>query len=74
MQQVFDDCEVGAIPPLRHWKDLEVLIDRSLQVEGPILFQAATHQDAVRLNFSDWYEMVHPQVATFRYHPEPVEA
>ena len=65
MEKFFTDCEVGAIPPLRHWKDVVVLMDRSLNVEGQILFQAGTHADAVRLNFRDWYEMVNPQVATF---------
>jgi Ala-tRNA(Pro) deacylase len=65
MEQYFNDCEVGAIPALRHWQDVNVLMDRSLTVEGSILFQAGTHADAVRLNFPDWYEMVKPQVATF---------
>ena len=65
MEKFFTDCEVGAIPPLRHWKDVGVLMDRSLNVEGDFLFQAGTHADAVRLNFRDWYEMVNPQVATF---------
>ncbi len=71
MEKFFTGCEVGAIPALRHWKDVDVLMDRSLQVEGDILFQAGTHADAVRLNFRDWYEMVNPQVATFG---EPAEA
>jgi Ala-tRNA(Pro) deacylase len=65
MEKYFTDCEVGAIPPLRHWKDVAVLMDRSLNIEGQILFQAGTHADAVRLNFRDWYELVNPQVATF---------
>jgi Ala-tRNA(Pro) deacylase len=65
MAKYFTDCEVGAVPALRHWKDVEVLMDRSLKVEGDILFQAGTHQDAVRLNFRDWYELVGPQVASF---------
>jgi Ala-tRNA(Pro) deacylase len=65
MERYFTDCEVGAIPALRHWKDVNVLLDRSLTADGKILFQAGTHADAVRLNFRDWYEMVNPQVATF---------
>ena len=65
MEKFFTDCEVGAIPPLRHWQDVGVLMDRSLNVEGDILFQAGTLADAARLNFRDWYEMVNPQVATF---------
>jgi Ala-tRNA(Pro) deacylase len=65
METYFTDCEVGAIPAVRHWKNVDVLMDRSLIVEGPIVLQAGTHADVVRLNFRDWYEMVNPQVATF---------
>lgn len=71
MERFFADCELGAVPPLRHWRGVDVLMDRSFNVEGDILFQAGTHQDAVRLNFRDWYELVNPQVATFS---EPAEA
>jgi Ala-tRNA(Pro) deacylase len=71
MGKYFTDCEVGAVPALRHWKDVDVVMDRSLNVEGNILLQAGTHADAVRLNFRDWYEMVNPQVATFS---EPAES
>ena len=64
----------GAVPPLRHWRDVDVLVDRLLPVEGDILFQAGTHEDAVRLRFHDWYEMVKPQVATFSEPAELVHA
>jgi Ala-tRNA(Pro) deacylase len=74
MEKYFTDCEVGAIPALRHWKDVDVLMDRSLNVDGKILFQAGTHADAVRLNFRDWYEMVNPQVAAFSDPAEPAHA
>ncbi len=70
LEKFFTDCEVGAIPALRHWQAVQVLMDRSLTVEGDILFRAGTHADAVRLNFRDWYELVKPQVATFS---EPAE-
>jgi Ala-tRNA(Pro) deacylase len=65
MEKFFTDCEVGAVPPLRHWKDVAVLMDRSLKVEGDILFQAGTHTDAIRLSFRNWYEMVDPRTAAF---------
>jgi Ala-tRNA(Pro) deacylase len=63
MEKCFTDVELGAIPPLRHWKNVPVIMDRALNAEGDILFQAGTHHDAVRLNFQDWYELVRPQVA-----------
>jgi Ala-tRNA(Pro) deacylase len=74
MAMYFRDCEVGAVPPLRHWPGVAVLMDRSLDVEGPILFQAGTHEDAVRLNFRDWFELVRPQVASFSEPAEPALA
>ena len=57
IKRFFIDCEPGAVPPLRHWKDIDVLMYRSLNLDGKILF-AVTHQDAVRLYFRDWYEIV----------------
>lgn len=73
MERFFQDCELGAVPPLRHWKDVEVLMDESLNVTGDILFQAGTHEDAVRLRFGDWYDLVLPRVADFS-EPEAVRA
>jgi Ala-tRNA(Pro) deacylase len=74
MEEVFGDCEVGAIPPLRHWEGVDLLMDRSLQVAGDILFQAGTHEDAIRVRFRDWSELVRPQVATFSEPAEPAPA
>jgi Ala-tRNA(Pro) deacylase len=65
IEKSFSDCEVGAVPPLRHWKDVDVLMDASMQIEGEILFQAGTHRDAVRLRFEDWFQIVNPRVGNF---------
>jgi Ala-tRNA(Pro) deacylase len=74
IEKYFSDCEVGAIPALRHWQNVDVLMDRSLAVDGKILIQAGTHEDAVRLNYRDWFELVQPQVATFTEPAEPALA
>jgi len=74
MATVFNDVEPGAIPPLRHWENVKVLLDHSMIVDGDILFQAGTHEDAIRLNFRDWYELAHPEVATLSVAGEPVQA
>jgi Ala-tRNA(Pro) deacylase len=65
LEQYFSDCEVGAIPALRHWPNVEVLMDASMQVRGDIVFQAGTHCDAVRLDFQDWFDLVKPRVERF---------
>jgi Ala-tRNA(Pro) deacylase len=65
MEKVFAGSEAGAIPALRNWPGVDVLMDASMQVSGDILFQAGTHADAVRLRFEDWYRIVNPRVEQF---------
>ena len=65
MHQLFTDCETGAIPPLRHWKDVEVIMDASMRSTGDFVFQAGTHEDVIRLRFQDWFGLVKPLVASF---------
>jgi len=65
MDRIFTDCETGAIPPLRHWRDVAVLMDASLSNARELVFQAGTHEDAIRLRFQDWLSLVHPRVEFF---------
>jgi Ala-tRNA(Pro) deacylase len=62
MAQFFTDCEPGAIPALRHWGGVDVIMDANLQVKGDILIQGGTHRDAIRMRFDDWFGMVNPRV------------
>jgi Ala-tRNA(Pro) deacylase len=62
LQEWFDDCEVGAIPALRHWKGVEVIADANLETDGDILIVGGTHRDAVRMRFDDWFSMVRPRI------------
>lgn len=65
MAQVFTDCETGAIPPLRRWKDVPVLMDASMSNAAELVFQAGTHEDAIRLQLEDWLALVNPRVEFF---------
>ncbi len=65
MSQVFAEVETGAIPPLPHWKNVQVLMDNTMHVDGEILFQAGTHRDCMLLRFQDWFRVVEPRVASF---------
>jgi Ala-tRNA(Pro) deacylase len=62
MQAWFDDCEVGALPALRHWRGVEMVADGNLETEGDILILGGTHRDAVRMKFDDWFAVVEPRV------------
>jgi Ala-tRNA(Pro) deacylase len=72
--QLFPDCEVGAIPPLRHWPGIEVIMDGTLRCGGAIVFQGGTHSDAVQLRFDDWFQMVQPRVEAFSEPADTCEA
>ena len=62
MDRIFTDVETGAIPALRHWKDVEVLMDPAMRVEGDIVLHGGTHQDVIRLQYEDWFALVGPRV------------
>jgi Ala-tRNA(Pro) deacylase len=61
----FPDCEVGAVPPLKHWEGVEICMDRSMAHFGEFLFQAGTHEDAILMQFKDWLKLVEPRAADF---------
>jgi Ala-tRNA(Pro) deacylase len=59
-------CEVGAIPPLPHWEGMRMLADSSMmENQGPILFQAGTHEDAIEMTGADWRRIAHPTGGRF---------
>ncbi len=65
MDRIFVDVETGAIPALRHWKGVEVIMDETLRTDGEIVILGGTHQDTVQLSFNDWYAMVQPRIGMF---------
>jgi Ala-tRNA(Pro) deacylase len=72
MARVFTHCEPGAIPALDCAADVPVWMDNSMCVEGDIVMQAGTHEDAIRLRFRDWFDTVRPHVASFCEEPAAV--
>jgi Ala-tRNA(Pro) deacylase len=62
LARYFPDCEIGAIPALRHWQGVEVIMDGCLRCAGDIFILGGTHRDAIRMNFDDWFALVNPRV------------
>jgi Ala-tRNA(Pro) deacylase len=60
--QRFTDCELGAIPALRHWREVDVIMDGHLRCAGDIFLLGGTHRDALRMRFDDWFGLVNPRV------------
>jgi Ala-tRNA(Pro) deacylase len=60
---LFPQCEPGAMPPFGNLFGLEVFVDRDLERDKEIVFQAGTHRDTVRMGYADFVRLVRPTVA-----------
>lgn len=58
----FPDCELGAMPPFGNLYDMETYVSESLTEDEEIAFNAGTHKDCVKLRFSDYRELVQPEI------------
>ncbi len=65
--ELFPDCELGAEPPFGNLYELSTVIEKSLQADDHILFQAGTHGKALRMNMEDYRTVVHPKVLEFTF-------
>jgi len=59
---VFPDCEVGAMPPFGNLYDVPVYVDQSLSQDSEIAFNAGSHRELLRMAYSDYHNLVRPQV------------
>ena len=65
---IFDDCELGAEPPFGNLYDLPTIMDKALEKDDHITFQAGTHDKAIRMDMDDYRKLVEPKVLEFSYH------
>ena len=65
---VFSDCEVGAMPPFGNLYEVPVYLDEALEEDELIVFNAGTHEEAIRMEFKDFEECVHPRYLTHSVH------
>jgi Ala-tRNA(Pro) deacylase len=69
IEPLYEDCEVGAMPPLGPLYGQRVLVDRSLTSRPSVVFNAGSHRDAIRMNYKEFDTLVRPVVATFAAPP-----
>jgi Ala-tRNA(Pro) deacylase len=62
---LFPQCEPGAMPPFGNLFGLPVYVDRSLEPDERIVFQAGNHTETVRLRYDDFARLVQPTSADF---------
>lgn len=66
----FRDAEVGAVPPFGSLFGVPVFVCPLLAEDEEITFNAGTHQDAVRLAWSDYEKLESPRIVPMSRHEE----
>lgn len=66
--RMFDDCELGAEPPFGNLYGVPTVMDKSLEKDDHIKFQAGAHSKAISMSMVDYRKLVEPRVLEFCYH------
>jgi Ala-tRNA(Pro) deacylase len=66
--RLFPDCALGAEPPFGNLYDLPTVMDKSLDADDHIAFQAGSYEQAIRMSMKDYRKLVDPKVLEFSYH------
>jgi len=56
--ELFDDCELGAVPPLGPAYGIETLLDESLTSLADVYFEAGDHEQLVHLRGEDFQALL----------------
>jgi Ala-tRNA(Pro) deacylase len=64
-QDLFGECEVGAMPPFGNLYDMEVYVAEELTEDEEIAFNAGSHTELIRMKYADFERLVQPKVLTF---------
>ncbi len=71
LNDLFPDCELGAMAPFGNLSGLPVFVDSSLADEETIAFNAGTHRDVLHMRFEDYQRLVQPSIVTASRHAAP---
>ncbi|HUT29617.1 MAG TPA: YbaK/EbsC family protein [Sedimentisphaerales bacterium] len=66
--EIFADCELGAEPPFGSLYDLPTVMDKALEDDDHIVFQAGSHEKAIRMSMADYRKLASPKVLQFSFH------
>lgn len=65
---LFEGCDLGAMPPFGNLWDIPVYVSSSLAQQPTIAFCAGHHVEIMQLAFSDFNALVEPRILTFSMH------
>lgn len=65
LEQLFPDCQLGAMPPFGHLYGLPVMVEEGLAEDDEIVFNACTHTKSIKMKFKDFRRLAKPVIAGF---------
>ncbi len=68
-QDMFPECEVGAMPPFGNLYGMDVYVATSLAEDDEIAFNAGSHTELIRIAYKDFERLVKPEVLEFSFKP-----
>lgn len=64
-ENLFPECETGAMPPFGNMYGMEVFVDEQLGEDKEIAFNAGSHTELIKIAYKDFERAVHPRKARF---------
>ncbi len=65
LRKVFENCELGAEPPIGRLFGLPTVMDSALLHDDRVTFQAGTHDSSITMRMSDYRRITQPELAHF---------
>jgi Ala-tRNA(Pro) deacylase len=62
LEDLFPDCESGAMPPFGNLYDMDVYVAEQLTEDDEIAFSAGSHTEVVRMSYEDFERLVMPKI------------
>ncbi len=62
VENLFPDCEKGAMPPFGNLYDIDVYVAEQLTEDEEIAFSAGLHTEVVRMSYKDFDKLVSPRI------------
>jgi Ala-tRNA(Pro) deacylase len=72
-KSLFPDSAIGAMPPFGNLYGLPTYVDKHLAEQDYIVFEAGTHTDAIKMNYSDYEKIVKPKVEDLAIKFQPMK-
>ncbi len=62
LENLFPDCQRGAMPPFGNLYDMDVYVAEQLAADEEIAFSAGSHTELIKMSYKDFESLVSPKI------------